>query len=59
VLFFSRSFKIFTDCHALEQLKNKKRVLKILNCYDIRDIVNDTTDYNIFTYQEIKNLLNY
>jgi len=46
-------------CEALEILKNKKRILKILNCYDVRDIPNNTTDYNIFTYQEIKNLLNY
>ena len=46
-------------CEALEILKNKKRILGILNCYDIRDIPNDTTNYNIFTYQEIKNLLNY
>jgi hypothetical protein len=46
-------------CEALETLKNKLRILKILNCYDTRDIPTDTTDHNIFTYQEIKNLLNH
>ena len=46
-------------CEALETLKNKLRVLKILNCYDSRDIAGDTTDYNVFSYQEIKNLLNH
>lgn len=47
------------DCKILEKLKNKKRILEILNCYDVRDIPTNTTNYNILTYQEIKNLLNY
>ena len=45
-------------CSALESLKNKKRALEILNCYDPRDINNNTTDYNTVTYSEIKTLLN-
>lgn len=47
------------DCKDLETLKNKKRVLEILNCYDTRDILNDTTNYNNITYSDIKKLLNY
>jgi hypothetical protein len=46
------------SCEALENLKNKRRALEILNCYDVRDISNDTTDYNFFTYTQIKKLLN-
>jgi len=42
---------------ALECLKNEKRSLEILNCYDTRDIENDTTDYNIINYTTIKKLL--
>jgi hypothetical protein len=47
------------DCEALEMLKNKRRALEILNCYDVRDIPNNTTDYNVLTYTQIKKLLNY
>lgn len=47
------------DCELLDLLKNKRRVLKILNCYDTRDIVSDTTNYNTLTYSEIKKLLEY
>ena len=43
---------------ALDCLKNQKRVLEILNCYDTRDIENETTDYNVLTYDQIKKLLN-
>lgn len=46
-------------CDTLEELKNKRRALLILNCYDTRDIANDTTEYNVLTYNEIKKLLNY
>lgn len=46
------------SCEALENLKNKKRALEILNCYDVRDIPNNTTDYNFFTYTQMKKLLN-
>ena len=42
---------------AVDCLKNKKRALEILNCYDTRDIKNDTTDYNTITYTTIKKLL--
>lgn len=42
---------------ALECLKNEKRALEILNCYDTRDIENETTNYNVFTYKQIKKLL--
>jgi len=48
-----------TCCEDLDNLKNERRVLQILNCYDTRDIPDDTTDYNIITYTEIKRLLNY
>jgi hypothetical protein len=47
------------SCTMLEDLKNKRRALKILNCYDTRDIENNTTEYNTITYSEIKKLLNY
>jgi hypothetical protein len=45
-------------CDALDELMNKRRVLEILNCYDVRDIPDNTTDYNILTYAQIKKLLN-
>jgi hypothetical protein len=48
-----------TCCDALEELKNKRRALLILNCYDVRDINGDTTEYNNLTYSQIKELLNY
>lgn len=51
-------FGIF-DCKDLELLKSKKRILEILNCYDPRDIYNETTTYNSLEYKEIKKLLNY
>ena len=51
-------FGIFC-CESLDKLKNKRRALEILNCYDVRDIPYNTTDYNTLTYQQIKNLLNY
>lgn len=51
-------FGIFC-CESLDKLKNKRRALEILNCYDVRDIPDNTTDYNTLTYQQIKNLLNY
>ena len=51
-------FGIFC-CESLDKLKNKRRALEILNCYDTRDIPNNTTEYNTLTYQQIKNLLNY
>lgn len=45
-------------CEQLEELKNKRRVLEILNCYDTRDIKDDTTIYNALSYSQIKKLLN-
>jgi hypothetical protein len=45
-------------CDDLEHLKNKRRVLLILNCYDTRDILDNTTEYNTLTYDTIKDLLN-
>jgi hypothetical protein len=51
-------FGIF-NCNELEHLKNKRRVLNILNRYDARDILNNTTEYNTITYAEIQALLNY
>jgi hypothetical protein len=47
------------SCKKLETLKNKKRALEILNCYDPRDIENNTTEYNSITYSKIKKLLNF
>jgi hypothetical protein len=46
-------------CEALDNLMLEKRILKILNCYDTRDIPGNTTDYNILTYSQIKKLLNH
>ena len=51
-------FSGIASCEQLEELKNKRRALLILNCYDTRDIANDTTDYNFLTYSEIQKLLN-
>jgi len=51
-------FGIF-NCNELEHLKNKRRVLNILNSYDARDILYNTTEYNTITYAEIQALLNY
>ena len=48
-----------TCCNELEELKNKRRALLILNCYDTRDIPGDTTEYNTLTYSQIKDLLKY
>jgi hypothetical protein len=48
-----------TCCEELDALKNDKRVLEILNCYDTRDIPTNTTNYNILPYIQIKKLLNY
>jgi hypothetical protein len=47
------------SCEQLDNLKNKRRALEILNCYDTRDIVDNTTNYNFLTYSQIKKLLNY
>lgn len=49
----------FACCDALEDLKNKKRVLGILNCYDVRDLNNAEPEYNTLTYDTINDLLNY
>ena len=46
-------------CDDLDNLMLEKRILKLLNCYDTRDIPENTTDYNILTYSQIKKLLNY
>lgn len=51
-------YGILDCCEELDDLLNKKRALEILNCYDQRDIEGDTTDYNFFTYTQIKKLLN-
>lgn len=45
------------DNKELENLKEQRRILEILNCYDSRDIENNTTIYNNFTYSKIKKLL--
>jgi len=44
--------------NTLDNLKNQRRILEILNCYDTRDIAYNTTDYNALTYNQIKKLLN-
>lgn len=48
-----------TCCSELEELKNKRRALLILNCYDTRDIPGNTTEYNALTYSQIQDLLKY
>jgi hypothetical protein len=45
-------------CDTLDKLKTKRRVLKMLQRYDTRDIPTNTTTYNIFSYTLIKQLLN-
>lgn len=46
------------SCDDLVHLKNKRRVLKILNCYNTQDILDNTTLYNTLSYDTIKDLLN-
>jgi hypothetical protein len=46
-----------TCCEELDALKNDKRILEILNCYDTRDIPANTTNYNTIPYIQIKRLL--
>jgi len=46
-----------TCCEELDNLKNDRRILEILNCYDTRDIPSNTTDYNTIPYIQIKRLL--
>ena len=45
------------DCEALENLKLQRRILEILNCYDSRDIADNSIIYNNFDYATIKKLL--
>jgi hypothetical protein len=45
------------NCEALECLKNQRRVLKILNCYDTRDLGTIVPQYNALSYNTIKKLL--
>jgi hypothetical protein len=60
VLNYTKLLKFgIVPCDMLDNLKNKKRVLEILNCYDTRDIQYNTTDYNVLPYSTIKKLLNY
>jgi hypothetical protein len=59
VLAYSKKLEFgMVDCDDLEHLKNKRRVLKILNCYNTQDILNNTTVYNTLSYDTIKDLLN-
>jgi hypothetical protein len=44
-------------CNMLENLKQQHRILNILNCYDTRDLYNNTTLYNTLTYTQIQQLL--
>lgn len=44
--------------NKLEKLKMFRRELLLLNRYDTRDISTDTTDYNVFTYTQMKKLIN-
>lgn len=50
-------FGIFCN-NEHEDLKMFRRLLLLLNRYDTRDITSDTTDFNVITYSEIKNILN-
>lgn len=51
---YTLSLKCGVACKKqLEKLKLFKRSLLILNRYDTRDIVPDTTDYNVLTFDEI------
>jgi hypothetical protein len=40
-----------------ERLTMYRRLLKILNRYDVRDIVSNTTDFNKITYSEITEII--
>jgi hypothetical protein len=51
-------FGAATCCEELDYLKEQRRVLEILNCYDTRDIPDNTVNYNFLTYNQIKKLLN-
>jgi len=44
-------------CEELECLKNQRRALKILNCYDTRDLGTIVPQYNALSYSTIKKLL--
>jgi len=44
-------------CKLEESLKEQRRILEILNSYDPRDILGNTTNYNTITYTKIKQLL--
>lgn len=44
-------------CEELECLKNQRRALKILNCYDTRDLGSIIPEYNALPYSTIKKLL--
>lgn len=58
VLEYSQSLTYGTVCcNMLENLKQKRRILQILNCYDPRDILNNTMDYNTISYDIIKQLI--
>jgi hypothetical protein len=51
-------FGAATCCEELDYLKEQRRILEILNCYDTRDIPDNTVNYNFLTYNQIKKLLN-
>jgi hypothetical protein len=44
-------------CKLQESLKEQRRILEILNSYDLRDIPNNTVIYNTIPYGTIKKLL--
>ena len=41
----------------LDYLKTFRRSLKLLNRYDTRDVVDQTTDYNVISYATIISIL--
>jgi hypothetical protein len=51
-------FGAATCCEELDYLKEQRRILEIINCYDTRDIPDNTVNYNFLTYNQIKKLLN-
>lgn len=59
VLNYVNGLRFGVDCSELfEKLISFKAGLEVLNRYNPRDIVEDTTDYNVVSYSTIRKILN-
>ena len=55
---YAQSIQYGEICNnKLEKLKMFRRELLLLNRYDTRDISTDTTNYNVFTYTQMKKII--